>query len=173
MRRAACFLSIAGVALAPAAASAAAARDLSGFLGGFETECSGSKDFVRYMSSLGEKYTSSGDLSRPVFVPEAFRDSIGEEKVADKGEYVDISVPLQGIYRGLPVSRLDFWLGNENGIHAVAITFDAPVATVQSKLGAKVAGARKTLATKFPDGAPSIDILPEKGGARLLCDLSD
>src|SRR5215203_5017828 len=85
MKRAVRFFPIVGAALA-VSVTVAAARDLGGFLGGFETACSGSKAFVRHMISLGEKYTSSGDLSRPVLVPDAFKDSIGQEKVADKGE---------------------------------------------------------------------------------------
>src|SRR5215208_6711222 len=135
MKRAVRFFPIVGAALA-GSVTVAAARDLGGFLGGFETACSGSKAFVRHMISLGEKYTSSGDSSRPVLVPDAFKDSIGQEKVADKGEWMDVSVPLQGTYRGLPVSRLDFELGNENGMYTVAVVFDAPVKTVESKLGA-------------------------------------
>ena len=86
---------------------------------------------------------------------------------------MDVSVPLQGTYRGLPVSRLDFELGNENGMYTVAVVFDAPVKTVESKLGAEVAKARKALPRKFPDRVPSIEILPENAGAKLLCILSD
>jgi hypothetical protein len=159
--------------LTTAAAPVAASSDLSGFLGSIETECSGSKGFVRYMFSLGEKYTSSGDLNNKVLVPAGFEASIGKETVKDKGEYMDVSVPLRGTYRGLPVTRLDFWLGNENGIYAVAIVFDAPLKAVRSTLGAKVARARKTLPGKYPNSVPSIEILPEDGGTKLLCNLSD
>jgi len=158
--------------LAAAAPPVAAAADLSGFLGGFERRCSGSKGFVRYMFSLGEKYTSSGDLSRKVLVPAGFETFVGKEKVTDKGEYMDISVPLRGTYRGLPVARLDFWLGNENDIYTVAIVFDTPMKVVQSALGAEVARAQKTLPSKFPNRVPSIEIVPEIGGAKLVCILS-
>jgi hypothetical protein len=73
------------------------------------------------MFSLGEKYTTSGDLRKKILVPVAFKAVVGKETMTDKGEYVEISVPLRGAHRGLPVSRLDFSLGNENGYTATVV----------------------------------------------------
>ena len=65
------------------------------------------------MFSLGEKYTVTGDPGRQVRIPPAFKDSIGTETVTDKGEYVEVRIPVSGTYRGLAVSRLYFELAHE------------------------------------------------------------
>ena len=115
------------MALAAAAAEPAGAADLSGF----QTKCSGSDAFVRYMFSLGEKYTITGDRRRKVAVPADFKGWIGKQTVTDKGKYVAVSVPLKGTYRDLPVSRLYFELAHETHHYVAAVVFDAPLEEVK------------------------------------------
>ena len=64
------------------------------------------------MFSLGEKYTVTGDPGRQ----SAFRPPLRfdrNETVTDKGEYVEVRIPVSGTYRGLAVSRLYFELAHE------------------------------------------------------------
>ena len=70
------FASLVAATMTLAARAPAAAADLSGFLGGIETRCHGSKRFLQYRDSLGEKYTTSGDPARPVLVPDGYEISI-------------------------------------------------------------------------------------------------
>ncbi len=155
------------------AAPASSPADLNGFLDGFETKCTGPAVFTAYRNSLGERYTTSGSSRHKVFVPAAFKEAIGRERVANKGEYMTVSVPLQGTYRGLPVSRLDFELGNENGIYTVALVFAAPLDAVRATLGAPVTATRKALPGQLPTRHPSIAIRRDKAGTMLFCNLSD
>jgi hypothetical protein len=154
-----------------AAAPAAAAADLSGFLGGFETTCSGTESFVRYMFSLGEKYTVTGDPGRQVRIPPAFKDSIGTETVTDKGEYVEVNIPVSGTYRGLSVSRLYFELAHESEHYVAAVVFDASLQEVRSALGPKLARARATFRRRHPDYGTYVDILPDGRRAKFHCQI--
>ena len=170
VKRATCLLPVAGAVLA-LAATPAVAKDVSGFLGGFETGCSGSKDFVRYMFSLGEKYTITGDPGREIRIPPAFKDAIGQEKVADKGAYVEVTVPMTGTYRGLPVSGLYFELAHESEHYVAAVVFDASVKAVRSALGSRLARVRKAFRQRHPDYGTYVDILPEGHGAKFHCQI--
>jgi len=160
------------VLITPAALPAAAApgEDLSGFLGAFDTTCVGSPAFTRYMFSLGDKYTIAGDRKRKVAVPADFKDSLGREKVTDNGSYVAVSVPLNGTYRGLPLSGLYFELGHETEHYEAAIVFDASVEEVRRTLGGSVARARKSLRRRTYSGyGIDVRILPEGRRAKYAC----
>ncbi|NIX75977.1 hypothetical protein [Microvirga terricola] len=161
------------VTLAAATPSSGQARKLDAFLGEFQGGCTGSDEYGAFVASLGEWYTSSGSLQNPIVAPEEIKKAMGPLRAVDRGEYVSISVPLAGTFKGLPVSGLEFELGNENGIHTEAILFASKLSEVRRLLGRSVVASRKTLAKKFPNSVPSIDIVQEKGQVKILCILSD
>jgi hypothetical protein len=150
-----------------------AQASLDAFLDGFQKGCSGSQDHQEFVASLGERYTSSGQLTNPIVAPQDIRRTMGRIKVANRGNYMRIVVPVSGTFKGLSVSELEYELGNENGIHTEAVIFSATPRKVRQVLGQDIKQGRLTLAEKFPDRVPSLEIINDKGRAKLLCILSD
>ncbi|MCE1235721.1 MAG: hypothetical protein LWW93_05120 [Hyphomicrobiales bacterium] len=157
-----------------AAPVSAAETDLAPFLGGFLKACEMGRGFDAFHRSLAEKYGSTGDRSAKLSIPPAMASSIGAIEAKNLGEYTEVKVATTGVFKGFAVRRLDFALGNENGVTRWEVLFAASVADVRAKLGAEVGRSRTALQKKdvFETGADT-GIDEKDGLASLWCDLSN
>lgn len=168
---------LAGLVLLPllvAAPSRAAETDLSPFLGGFLKACEMGRAFDAFHRSLAEKYGSTGKRSAKLSIPPALASSIGAIEAKNLGEFTEVKVATSGVFKGLAVRRLDFALGNENGVTRWEVLFDASVADVRAKLGAEVDRSRAEMKKKdVMELGVDTGIDEKDGSASLWCDLSN
>lgn len=120
---------------APAAAPAAAAKPaakpmrLDGFLGELAGGCRGAPAYDGFVAGLGQRYGRAGDRSAKLEIPRAVRGAVGKAAAVEKGDYVEVRVPLRGTLKGVPVSGLQLAVGE--GVDTQAIAFRAPMARVR------------------------------------------
>ena len=105
--------------VAPPPARAGAVFD--GFLEGMDEGCRQSPAFQAFEQSLVARHTPPIRRGAKIAAPADLAAAIGPAAAVDKGEWVEVSVPLDGTWRGVAVKRFVFSLGKENGIHASCI----------------------------------------------------
>lgn len=168
------FVAIALSSFLFAAPAGAAETDLAPFLGGFLKACAMGSAFDAFHRSLADRYGSTGNRSAKLSIPPALVSSIGTIEAKNLGEYTEVKVATTGVFKGFPVRRLDFALGNENGITRWEVLFAASVADVRAKLGAEVGRSRAALKKKDVEETGADTGIDEKDGtASLWCDLSN
>lgn len=176
-----------GVALAMAGATfflpvpAARAASLDGFLKSLR-ECDFADEatpFGQFRGSLIERYANTfssepapaADRSEvAIAVPPDLAGAIGKATTRNEGEYTLVSVPLQGSFGGLAVSRLEFGFGNENGIHVATVMFAVPRAQVVKVFGAGIARGHRKGQQDGSDGAGYDAQIPNDEPGRIVCD---
>lgn len=125
---------------------------LDTFLAGYAL-CKPSQAFVAFGRSITERYANDSGTRKAsvkenvrIVLPASVADAFGKPTSVNKGDHTLVSIPARGTYKGLPMRQIQFTLGNENGISADKITFDAPVAEVHKVFAADVAAAKKAAA---------------------------
>lgn len=180
-------LAIPAVLLAAPAGNAAPAGsvNLDGFLSTFR-QCAyapNESPFGRYTTSLVEKY--GNDFSEKpgpaqaragvrLTLPPAEAAAFGEPSTVNHGDHTALTVPVTGTFGGLPVTRIEFSFGNENGINAATLVFDVPRTAVAKAFGASVAkGNRKGRQEEASGaGAGYSAEIPKADPGRISCDWS-
>ena len=148
------------------------AASLEQFLGTFEA-CKASETFQDYADRLGSHFANpccepgaaAADPGVTITPPAEIATAAGKPVSTNHGEYTEVSLPITGTYGGIPVGLLAFSFGNENGIFAARLQFDAPRAIVQDRFGAAVQAADAAgsaawetegygYSAQIPDGEP-------------------
>lgn len=155
-------------AVSPAAAQAV----LDDFLAGLDAGCTRTDAFQAWQDGLVATHVpQNGVTARSVDLGPVAA-AIGPARAVDKDEWVEVSVPLSGTFRGVAVRRLVFSFGKENGIYAYALEFAAPEAEVRAAFEARVKASAAML-PKGDDGMVTTTDLDFGGRAALFCDFSN
>lgn len=154
---------------------------LDDFVGGLVPNCEYSSAFERFRRSVAARYGRNMDGKRTksnsaLVVPLEIKSVMGSVASRNKGEWTEVVIPVTGTIRSLPVSAIEFALGNQNGISVTSIHFAWPKADVQKILGPEIARGselikHQTRNEELTDGA-SIALNEIRGRARLVCDVS-
>lgn len=101
------------------------------------------------------------------------RPAVGPIHVTDHGDYRMYSIPVQGFWRQVPVSQIQFGLGKGNGIHVLLVEFDAAAPVAEAVFAPLVLRSKLAMAAD-PDNTleATTDLVIDDGKARLICDLS-
>lgn len=162
------------VALSASTGVARADEALDRFFGGFLEGCRMGKDFEAFRGSVMD--STNPEMDDPVeqiALPPAVDAAIGELSVETKGDYREVSAPIRGTFRGVPLSRLVFDFGNGNGVHVWSLEFAAEAATVRKVFEAAVTASQTLLKQRDEDGlgyATGLDF--SKKRPALWCDMS-
>jgi hypothetical protein len=150
--------------------------DLTPLFAGIENSCSPPDEFQALLHSLG--YTEQQTSGLPIWkrgtpvVPERYRPAFGALAMIDKSGYTEFTVPVSGMFYGLPITLLMNGRGNENGIFFYAIRIEAPVGEVERVLSGKLNRTQRLL---YETEGPPIEarIVAEDGASLLECNFSD
>lgn len=162
----------AGFCLAAVPVPVRAGADFDGFLAGIDDGCHPSQAFQVFEKSLIERWTPPMRRDTRIAPPADLAASIGPASAADKGEWVEVTVSLDGSWRGVAVKRLLFSLGKENGIHAWAVEFAAPTDTVMAVFAERVRKSQARMAKENTETEASTGFDFE-GRVALFCDYSN
>lgn len=162
------FAAVLVVASPPARAGAV----LDGFLEGMDEGCRQSPAFQAFEQSLVARHTPPIRRGTAIVAPPDLAAAIGPATAVDKGEWVEVSVPLDGTWRGVAVKRFVFSLGKENGIHAWAVEFAAPAEAVTATFAERVKRSNAAMAVEYAEIEASTG-LDLDGRAALYCDVSN
>lgn len=161
-----------GLVAAGTSPAAMAGASFDAFLEGVDDGCRASPAFVTFEQGLVARFTppKRGDAAIPT--PAELAAAIGGATAVDKGEWVEVSVPVEGTWRGLALRRLVFSLGKENGIHAWAVQFAAPASEVTATFAERVAASKARMAKDYAEIEATTD-LDFADRTVLYCDLSN
>ncbi|MFC5393971.1 hypothetical protein [Bosea vestrisii] len=116
---------------------------------------------LRYVPSVNEK------PSEKVSIPARFSAAFGKANIKkrDSEGYRHVIIPLIGVYRGLITNRINFYIGIENGISIISISFKDSKKKVERILGPDLA-RRTSMSQGYAE------IIGRGAGSELVCDLS-
>jgi hypothetical protein len=154
---------------------AAAGANFDRFLNGLDHACKAPPAFDAFWKSIVGRYGYSEDGKKPkVVVPADLMAAFGPITATDKGQYVDVSIPLDGTFRELKLTRIAFFVGKENGISGYRVEFAETPARLKAVLGAAVAKGKKQMAAEDDAGTGmSTDFDFKKGAVAVYCDFSN
>jgi len=153
-------------------ASASAQVAFDDFLTGLDAGCTRSPLFQAWQDGLVARHVpANGIEAKPVDLG-AVAAAIGPSRGVDKGEYVEVTVPLSGTFGGVPVRRLVFSFGKENGIYGYALEFAAPRKDVERVFRQKVRRSAASI-PKDEEGMGGTTDLDFDGRVALWCDFSN
>lgn len=165
------------VVMQPAVLSAAS---LDQFLATFGA-CKASESFSEYAHRLGTHFSNfccepgPAETNEKISIapPQDLAAVIGRPMATNHGDHTEVILPISGAYADIPVTGVFFSFGNENGIFAARLQFDAPRATVQDRFGEAIraADAAGSAAWDTEDFGYSAQIPEGKLGA-IVCDWS-
>ncbi|NLH83002.1 MAG: hypothetical protein GX458_19475 [Phyllobacteriaceae bacterium] len=159
--------------LAGATTPAAAQVAFDGFLAGLDAGCTRTPVFQAWQDGLVARHVPANDRETPPPVDlGAVAAGIGEARGVDKGEYVEVTVPLAGTFGGVPVRRLVFSFGKENGIYGYALEFAATRPVVEKAFRAKVRRSAAAI-PKDEEGMGGSTGLDFDRRVALWCDFSN
>lgn len=143
------------------------------FLAGIDLACDQTDAFKAWQTSLVAAHNPEpgqprGTVTRPADVGAGMGTSSG----VDKGDYVEVKVPLTGTFRGLALSAIVFSFGKENGIYDYALEFALPQATIEKALGFAVKRGKAKMAIDYAETGATTGF-DFKGRAALYCDFSN
>ncbi|MCJ2023200.1 hypothetical protein [Methylobacterium sp. J-067] len=158
-------------------AQASEPTDVSNFIKGLELGCGLSEELKAFRSELNARYTfeaGSKRLQKGVNVPKPYAKAVGRVLAFDRGEYTEVVVPLNGIYRGLHTRSLIFDIGHSNGVNVIKLVFDAARSKVNSIIGRQVAETQREFEAdpQEKDFGFSVQITDAHRGSVLICNLS-
>lgn len=150
--------------------------DFAPLLAGFE-RCKDNPAFAAFRTSLADRFRNDFGTRRArvnanvqIVYPDSVAEGIGRATSRNNNDHTVVTVPLNGMHRGLKLRRIEFLIGNENGMFAQSLVFDAQRAVVTRVLGADVArGARDG---KTSDGAGFTLYIGKNEPGTVTCDLS-
>ena len=158
-------------------AQASEPTDVSNFIKGLERGCGLSEELTAFRSELNARYTfevGSKRLQKKVNVPEPYVKAVGRALSFDRGEYTEVVVPLNGIYRGLHTRSIIFDIGHSNGVNVIKVVFDAVRSKVESVIGRQVAETQRKFEAdpQEKDFGFSVQITDAPHGSVLICNIS-
>lgn len=167
-------LLLASVVAATATAAVAAETNFDGFLAEFDHACKPPPAFRAFRNSIVAVYgDEEGRVRGNVAMPGAFAAWMGPITKVDRGNYVDVTVRLEGTFRGLRPTKLLFSIGKGNGIGVDRLEFADPPARVRAVLGAAVTRGKKVMAAEDDAGiGMTTDLDFTKGTSAVFCDFS-
>lgn len=164
----------AALALAPFPGAAVAGASFDAFLSGLDHACKSSTAFEDFWASVNDHYGYSEGERPKIAFPGDLRPAIGTIAATDKGEWVEVTMPLDGTFRGLTLARLTFFVGKENGITGYRVEFAEPPARLKATLGKAVAAGMKRMAAEDTAGVGSSTGFDfAKGASAVFCDFSN
>lgn len=159
--------------LAGAVTPASAQVAFDDFLAGLDAGCTRTPVFQAWQDGLVARHVPSNDQeARPAVDLGAVAAGIGTSRGVDKGEYVEVTVPLTGTFGGVPVRRLRFSFGKENGIYGYALEFAASRRVVEQAFREKVRKSEASI-PKDEEGMGGSTGLDFDGRVALWCDFSN
>ena len=171
--RLAAVVSLLAFAIGLDAPPAAAQASLDSLLAGLDDGCARTALFQAWQDDLVARHLPDNGVAPGHADVGAFAGAIGRERVVDRGEWLEVKVPLQGTWRGVPVSALVFSFGRQNGIYAHAVEFAAEASTVREVFQARVERSAARLAAEG-DGDFAVSTgLDLEGRVALWCDFSN
>jgi len=153
--------------------SAAAGADFDRFLNGLDHACKSSPPFEKFWNSVVDRYGEAKDPRPKVQVPADLLPAFGPITPSDKPEHTEVSIPLDGTFRGLKLTRILFWVGKGNGIGGYRVDFAEPAAKLKSVLGNAVAKGKKQMAAGDDTGSLTTGFTIETGIVGVFCDFSN
>ncbi len=149
---------------------------LDHFLRGVDDQCHYGEALDRFWNSLVKvdehgqatlTYQSARDQ-----VPTEIRPYLGKTYFKERNDsYFSVYVPVSGTWRGVRVETLGFIIGNESGMHSLAVIFQDSTKQVKKVFGPQVLRAQKKLAADVDNENPaSIELVTETDKIMLVCD---
>jgi hypothetical protein len=154
------------------------ASELETLFKGFERGCQMNPDFNTFHRSLVQENpqyrfgTNNPYLPGQPKLPPGIRANIGKlELIPDQefNEFTEAKLTIEGSFYGLPVTSYSGFYGNGNGINAMSLTVNAPLATVQQVLNQKgiiITSSQEELESKAM-------LLPKDNVTEIICDWSN
>lgn len=155
-----------------AAAPAMAQPVLDKLFEGMDEGCRRSQPFQSWQDSLVTIHVPVNGGTAPPFVPAELVGIADKARAVDKPEWVEVTAPLAGTFRGLAVKQMVFSFGKENGIYAYALEFAVPRKDVEAALGKRVAKSAKIMKAEAGEFEATTG-LDFKGRVALWCDFSN
>jgi hypothetical protein len=109
--------------------------DLTPVFKGMEKDCGNANP--KFQAALGWLATHSGNPPVLAKAGAELRAAIGTGriKVKDDGDFWTLTVPITSAsYRGIAVTGVERWLGKDNGISGISLTFATPLAAVSKSI---------------------------------------
>lgn len=134
--------------------------------------------FIAFEDALARKFKNPHGFKGPSGVDGSITvpgyPFVSTIEAVSHGDHTLVSVGLTGKFHGTPVKMIEFSFGNENGISAATLVFDATRQAVVDKFGADIAkGERKGRAEEQSGkGAGYSAIIPPDNPGRISCDWS-
>ncbi|WBS00543.1 hypothetical protein OU994_19750 [Pseudoduganella sp. SL102] len=146
-----------------------ATLDLTPVFAGMEKDCAGSNP--KFDAVLRWLTTHSGKAPATAKAGAEMRAAIGAGRiqVKDDGDSWTLTAPVTGAsYRGAAVTGIERWVGKDNGINGISLTFAGSLAAVSKSLG----NMKPATGNEDPSRP---QLLVEDGTARavLMCDFSN
>lgn len=163
---------------APTPATAQGVVSLDTFLAGVDDQCRFNTELKTLWRGLAQNL-ERGALANDMpiarrYVPIELRSVTGPINILkETDEYGQIRIPLQGLWRGVIVESIEFFIGKENGIAAFSVNFADPAARVRAVFQPLVTASARRMAADPDNLAEStIDLKQADGAMFLLCDVS-
>jgi hypothetical protein len=162
---------------APAAAATPQAPALDALLAGVEAGCGGNDRLSDLLSSIAEPGPDFSWKARPsVLAPPELAGAFGAPVLrSGDDEHSVFSVPVTGAtWLGIPVVRIDRWVGHGNGINGFAVVVASDAATVESTVRAKLTITDSCAGVEDCPTEPSeLSFTATEGGTSANCDTSN
>ena len=139
---------------------------------GLDAGCTRNPVFQAWQDGLVARHVPANGMEATPVDLGAVATGIGKSRGVDKGEYVEVTVPLTGTFGGVPVRRLVFSFGKENGIYGYALEFAATREIVERAFAEKVRRSEASI-PKDEEGMGGSTGLDFDGRVALWCDFSN
>lgn len=136
-------------------------------LDGLDRGCERTRAFAAWEDGLIGQFMPMADPSDTPGPPKGFERAVGKAEGYDKGSHIRVVVPVDGTFRGYRLKRLSFAFGKQNDLHAYAVEFAEPAATIAEAFDAAVAAGDRTLRRR--GGSTALDL---DGRVAILCNLA-
>lgn len=159
-------------AIASTCEAAAQTADFGQLIGRFDKRCELSDGLDVLMNSVAtyDEKRNHWVAAEPS-LPNAVAGAVGNPAVKVETEYSEITLPVSGTWRGLPLVGFEFTRGHENGIGSFGLVFAASVADLRRVLGRD--WTEKGVVVEPRNGAPYTYGLTREGGrVTAYCDVS-
>lgn len=168
------FAFAAALSLAVSSSPVLAGAIFDAFLSGLDHACKSAPAFETFWASISEHYGYSEGERPKVAFPADLAPAFGPIRAIDKGEWVEVSMSLDGSFRELKLARLVFFVGKENGISGYRVEFAETPARLKAVLGPAIAKGKKQMAAEDAAGTGmSTDFDFKKGAVAVFCDFSN
>lgn len=161
----------------PQPAAQTAAPSLDALLAGVEAGCGGNERLSDLLASFAEPGPDFSWKARPsVQAPPELAGVFGAPALrSGDDEHSLFSVPVTGAtWFGMPVTRIDRWLGHGNGINGFAVVVGGDPATVEATVRSKLTITDSCAGVEDCPMEPSVlSFTPTEGETSATCDTSN